>query len=253
MQKPPLGKTFHTSALDKSQADRGLSRILMSGKAFVADVSGALFWPAEETLIVSDLHLKRDANTLGAHSPFQNHQTRATLIKLSHLILEYNAKQVVILGDGLHPTNSYEQFLSNEDTDRLRALQEMAEWIWVTDSKPIPDFLIDFNATVLSSFSFGGLTFRHKPVAGPIAHEIAGSLHPIAKTKSQYKGAEQRCFVSNNVRIVMPSFAQQQQGRNVLDKAFTPIFASQSLYIWLIGLSTVEPVASRLLQPDGPE
>jgi hypothetical protein len=37
--------------------DYATHHLSLCGKALVADASGALYWPAERTLIVADLHL----------------------------------------------------------------------------------------------------------------------------------------------------------------------------------------------------
>ncbi len=34
-------------------------QVSICGRSFIADVSGALYWPAEDALIVADLHLEK--------------------------------------------------------------------------------------------------------------------------------------------------------------------------------------------------
>jgi uncharacterized protein len=40
-------------------SDGAAQALSICGKQLVADMSGALYWPGEETLIVADLHLEK--------------------------------------------------------------------------------------------------------------------------------------------------------------------------------------------------
>lgn len=245
----------HLQAVADDYNFPGHARILISGKSFVADVNGALFWPSEETLIFSDLHLKKDVVLADSEAvtdipSFQSRETRATLMRLSHIIAEYNAKQVIVLGNGLHEAANTESPLSEDDAARLRAMQGLCKWVWVMEDNDTPELLKSFNVDIKDQYPFSGLTFRHKPLKAPVSHEIAGALHPVAKTVREDEAIYQRCFVSNNSRLVMPSFALEEPGTNVLDKSFSPLFSSGSLYVWLISMSGVSSCASRLLEAD---
>ena len=40
-------------------SDGATQALAVCGKQLIADMSGALYWPGEETLIVADLHLEK--------------------------------------------------------------------------------------------------------------------------------------------------------------------------------------------------
>ena len=91
-----------------------------TGAELIALGSGALWWPAENLLCVSDLHLGKSmrlARTGGASLP--PYQTQATLLKLETDLEATGATTVVCLGDSF---------------DDRRAVGELAEpdRVWIT-------------------------------------------------------------------------------------------------------------------------
>lgn len=220
----------------------------MSGKAFVADVSGAMYWPAEETLVVSDLHFEKEAALGERVSLLPPYDTRATLSRLGDVIEHYQPQRLLALGDSVHGANAADT-MSREDLDKLRSLQDGMEWLWITGNgdADIPDSL---GGEVRSQVSIGGLTFRHEPVHAPVSHEIAGHLHPVAKLMKQGRVEQHRCFISTGTRLVMPAFGANSSGFNVLGDVFTPLFSGESLFVWMVGWNEVYPVAARQLLED---
>ena len=60
--------------------------ISISGKSFRAHMSGALYWPAEKALIVSDLHLEKGSHFAARGQLLPPYDTRETLRKLADTI-----------------------------------------------------------------------------------------------------------------------------------------------------------------------
>lgn len=229
---------------------KGNSRILLSGKAFIADLTGALYWPAEEMLIVSDLNLKREADEFPSDQFVQSRNSSATLLRLSQLISNYKVSQLIVLGNSLASSHMNEQPLNDYNIARLRDMQNMCKWIWVMENNTAPEFLKRFGVKHQESFTLGGLTFRHKPIQAPVINEVAGFFAPIAKTNQNGRLCYQRCFASNAHRLLLPSFDPKNEGINILDKEISPIFSSSNLYIWLVGMTSVYAYTSRLLLED---
>jgi metallophosphoesterase superfamily enzyme len=59
-----------------------------------------------------------------------------------------------------------------------------------------------------------------------------------------------RAFATDGLRIVLPAFGVLAGGLNVLDRAFTPLFAPGALKPFLIGDGRLFPVAFSALCPD---
>src|SRR5918912_3174248 len=76
--------------------------ISLCGKALIADMSGALYWPGERTLIVADLHLERGSACAQRGELLPPYDTRETLVRLAEAMDRYEPQQVVALGDSFH-------------------------------------------------------------------------------------------------------------------------------------------------------
>src|SRR5690349_21695851 len=73
------------------------------GKQFIADNSGALYWPGERTLLVADLHLEKgSAYAERGNSMLPPYDTRQTLTRLAEVIDRYEPARVIALGDSVH-------------------------------------------------------------------------------------------------------------------------------------------------------
>jgi DNA ligase-associated metallophosphoesterase len=218
------------------------------GRSLIADVSGALFWPGEDALIVADLHLEKGSSYAARGVLLPPYDTCETLERLAEAIDRFEPTTVICLGDSLHDAAAAER-IPVECLESLEILQEDREWIWLTGNhdREIGEAL---GGTVLESARVAGLTLRHEPRAIPVTHEIAGHLHPAAKLSFYGHTIHRPCFVGNGLRLVVPAFGTYTGGLNVLDGAFEPLFGSDGFAVWVLGQEGLYPVATRLLKDD---
>lgn len=222
--------------------------ISVCGCSFVADVSGALYWPGEDTLIVADLHLEKGSALAAKGVLLPPYDTRATLARLAEVIDEYGAATVVCLGDSLHDVGAAER-MAPEDLETLRILQEEREWIWLAGNHD-PSVSERLGGHVLHELAVAGLALRHEPRASPVTHEIAAHLHPAARLSLHGHVIRRPCFIGNGLRLVLPAFGTFAGGLNVLDGAFQPLFGNDGFSVWVLGQEGLYPVATRLLRED---
>ena len=227
---------------------RALEVIVVCGRTLIADSSGALYWPDEQTLIVADLHLEKGSSAARHGTLLPPYDTHATLMKLAEAIDRYDPARVVALGDSLHDRDAGDRI----DRDNLAAIaimQEGRDWYWVAGNHDpiIPDVL---GGTPARELLLGGLNLRHEPFGGCATHEIAAHLHPAARLATHGTAIRRPCFVSNGRRLVMPAFGTFTGGLNVLDEAFAPLFGSDGLQVWMLGHDGAYPVATRRLRGD---
>ena len=222
--------------------------ISICGKPFVADQSGALFWPAERTLIVSDMHLEKGSALASRRLKLPPYDTRQTLLRLAQVIDRLEATTVIALGDSFHDGAAAER-ISADDLQILEIIQEDRRWIWVTGNHDpvIPD---RFGGETADKVVLGGITLRHEPRIGHITHEIAGHMHPAARLSIYGTSLRRPCFVSNGLRLILPAFGAFTGGLNVLDDAFLPFFDNDGLAVWVLGEEGLYPIATRLLRRD---
>lgn len=226
---------------DETPFDKGSSRVLLCGKSFVADATGALYWPAEKTLIVSDLHLEKGSYLTDEGVVLPPYDTASAFEKLEEALDRYDPLRVIALGDSF--CTDREARLSAHDADWLYDLIEDRDWYWVCgpDQAQVPEC---FGGTVLPHVSLGGIKFRYEPVRAPVSHEIAGRMHPVAQISEYGHVMRGRCFVSNGMRLILPSMGKYSPGANVLGSAFDSLLGHEGLFVWSINAGRVSQVAS---------
>lgn len=222
--------------------------VSICGKAFRADSSGALFWPAEDAIIVADLHLEKGSSYAARGVMLPPYDTRETLQKLAEAMDRWDAHTVIVLGDGLHDCDGAERMCA-EDLETLRIMQEDREWIWITGNHD-PEIDERLGGHVFSELLVEGVTLRHEPSGARVTHEIAAHMHPAAKISLHGHSIRRPCFVGNGLRLVLPAFGAFTGGLNILDAAFEPLFGSDGMAVWMLGQEGLYPVATRLLKED---
>ncbi len=222
--------------------------ISLCGKAFRADMSGALYWPSENAIVVADLHLEKGSAFAAKGQMLPPYDTRETLHRLAKVIDRFQAETVIALGDSFHDCDAGTR-MSDDDLETLRIMQDTCEWIWITGNHD-PEIPKEVRGHVVPELTASGITFRHEPTNGPVTHEIAGHLHPAAKVSLNGFSLRRPCFVSNGLRLIIPAFGAFTGGLNIFDEAFEPLFGNEGLAVWMLGQEGLYPVASRILRED---
>jgi DNA ligase-associated metallophosphoesterase len=222
--------------------------ISISGRAFVADVSGALYWPAEDILVVADLHLEKGSSFASRGLMLPPYDTAATLQRLAATLDAYPASTVLCLGDSFHDCSAADR-MSAVDRETLAILQEDREWLWLNGNHD-PVIADCFGGKVIQEITVSGINFRHEPTVGSVTHEIAAHLHPAARVSFHGHVIRRPCFVGNGKRLVLPAFGTYAGGLNVLDEAFAPLFGHDGLSVLVLGQEGLYPIAARLLKED---
>ncbi len=224
------------------------SPVSICGKAFRAHMSGALYWPSENALIVADLHLEKGSSFAAKGQMLPPYDTSETLSKLVGAIDTYNAATIIALGDSFHDTAATQR-IASADLQTLRMLQDDREWIWITGNHD-PEIEATLGGHAAPEISVEGIRLRHAPSPSAATHEIAGHLHPAARVVMHGTAIRRPCFVSNGRRLVLPAFGAFTGGLNILDDAFQPIFGNDGMSVWMLGQEGLYPVATRLLRED---
>ncbi len=222
--------------------------LTVCGMSMVPDVTGALFLPDAQALVVSDLHFEKGSSFASKGQYLPPYDTRSTLSLLERACARFKPYRVIALGDSFHDRNARER-LNEADLSRIRALTASHVWTWITGNHdPVPPDDIGGNSA--RELDIGPLTFRHEPRPAPQTGEISGHLHPAAAVVVRGRRLRRRCFVSDGTRLVMPSFGAFTGGLNVRSGAFSEIFDRTGFTAWMIGRDEVYPVAGRRLRPD---
>jgi DNA ligase-associated metallophosphoesterase len=229
-------------AMTKSAANpaSNYSSMTVAGVTLVADLSGALFWESERLLVVSDLHLEKGSSFAARGVLLPPYDTVATLSRLGAVIARHDPRTVVALGDSFHDRNAHQR-LSAPDREAIAALQVRRDWIWISGNHD-PALPSDLGGVVASEVAIGSIAFRHEPTGA--AGEIAGHLHPKARVTTRGRTMERRCFASDGMRAVMPSFGAYTGGLNIRDAAFARIFQTPGFVAHVLGDNRMHAISA---------
>jgi DNA ligase-associated metallophosphoesterase len=224
------------------------SRIRVCGHSMRPLAAGALYWEAEDTLIVADLHLEKGAAFAALGMLLPPYDTRTTLQGLEKVMDAARPGRVVALGDSFHRSEGAAR-LVDEDLALLTRLQKGREWYWICGNHD-PHVPASIVGTICTTLTICGVTLRHEPSENATEREIAGHLHPVARIARRGAVIRRRCFATDGNRLVMPAFGAYAGGLNVLDRAFAELFLRHRLEAWMMGRADVYPVLGSLLLPD---
>lgn len=181
----------------------------LSGAALCALGSGALWWPEEGLLVVSDLHLgksERVARRGGASLP--PYDTRDTLTRLAADLARTHARIVVCLGDSFDDLAAAEA-LPAEERQWITRLQAGRRWVWIEGNHdPGP---VEFGGAHLAELPIAPLTFRHIAVAGS-SGEVSGHYHPKASVNARGRTITRPAFLVDSNRVILPSYGTYTGG-----------------------------------------
>jgi DNA ligase-associated metallophosphoesterase len=232
--------TARAQSLDDESSAVGIAVMEVAGEAFVADLSGALFWEDESLLVVSDLHLEKGSSFATRGVLLPPYDTVATLSRLAAVVARHDPRMVIALGDSFHDRDAHDR-LSAPDRDAIAALQARRDWIWISGNHD-PALPSELGGVVANEVAVGGIAFRHEPTGA--AGEIAGHLHPKARVSRRGRSMERRCFACDGMRAVMPAFGAYTGGLSIRDAAFARIFQTPGLMAYVLGDVRLHSIAA---------
>lgn len=219
--------------------------LAFGGERFLADCSGALYWPAERTLIVADLHLEKASFFAARGVMLPPYDTAATLGALSQVIEVYRPARVIALGDSFHDSGGGAR-LSPESRAVLFSLQRSRDWVWICGNHD-PDAIEEIGGHFSDVLQGGNLAFQHQPGSG--AFEIVGHFHPVARIHVRGRTVRRRCFAASERRLVLPAFGSLTGGFNIRDTLFATIMGGE-FFAHMLGSEQVFSFAAAHCLPD---
>ncbi len=232
--------TFHASPC-------GGVALAVNGTQVVLKTSGALHVPAEDALLVADLHFEKGSAYAVRGQLLPPYDTRETLARLERAVAACAPRLLVFLGDSFHD-GAAEARLAPDDAARLAALASGRTLVWVVGNHDA-DGPLALPGDVIDEMALQSLVLRHEPQPGIQPGEVAGHLHPAARIAGRGGRVRRRCFVTDGSRIVVPAFGAYAGGLNVRDAAFAPLFAGRPMAA-AMGTDRVHVIGWKSLVPD---
>lgn len=173
------------------------------GTALQALGSGALFWPDQSLLCVSDLHLGKSERIARRGGPLiPPYEVRETLEKLDRDIEATSPATVVCLGDSFDDTAAA-MSLAGSEAAWIARLQAGRCWIWIEgnhDPGPTP-----LGGVHKAHVARAGLQFRHIASA-ELGPEISGHYHPKSTVSVKGRRITRPCFLFDQKRLILPAY-----------------------------------------------
>jgi DNA ligase-associated metallophosphoesterase len=222
------------------------SEIAVAGEAATLDLTGAMYLPRHDALVVADLHFEKGSSFARRGSLLPPYDTRETMAALALAIERYAPGTVIALGDSFHDLDGPDRLL-DDDRAALARLQAGRRWVWITGNhdRVLPPSI---GGEVVEEMALGNLVLRHEPAAAP-ARELAGHLHPVGKVVMRGRAVRRRCFVTDGGRCLLPALGAYAGGLNACDPAVRGLFP-QGFTAHLIGEGRIFAIGQAMLCRD---
>ncbi len=168
----------------------------------------ALFWQEQQAVIISDLHIGKTAYFRKNGIPIPSDILGKDLDRLSILIENFSAEQLLIVGDFLHAGKNKDFELFEEWRSKNSALKI----ILIKGNHDIhkADFLKHLDITIVDhSLKLEPFTFIHEPLDSENEYSISGHLHPGVTVKlERRKTVRLPCFRVSENQLILPAFSE---------------------------------------------
>ena len=175
-----------------------------AGETFVASPAGTLFWPAEQALLVADLHLEKASWFARLGQLLPPYDSHSTLAALAGEVAATGATRLYCLGDSFHDRFGCER-LGPDSRALLTSLTSRLEWTWIVGNHD-PGFADHCGGTIVEEAEVGGILLRHEAQPFEPRPEISGHFHPKLRLTLKGRSVSRRCFVASDRKLILPAF-----------------------------------------------
>lgn len=192
----------------------GQEMVLLDGSMKGA---AALYWPAEQALLVADLHLEKASFFARTGQMLPPYDSRETLERLALAVRQTGARRVFALGDNFHDSRGPDR-LEPHAAGMLGALTRALDWVWITGNHD-PHLGDGAGGTRLEELVLGGLALRHQAIPGTREAEVSGHFHPRLMIEARGRRIARPCAVRGGNRLILPAFGALTGGMSAGDPA----------------------------------
>ena len=209
-----------------------------AGETFVAGSEGALYWPAQEALLVADLHLEKASwfARLGQFLP--PYDSQATLSALGREVERSGARRLYCLGDSFHDRFGCDR-LPAAARDLLVAMTSALDWVWIVGNHD-PGFSDHCGGRLVDELEVAGIVLHHEAVRDDPQPEMSGHFHPKLRLNLHGRHVSRRCFVVSQTKLILPAFGSLTGGLDASHPAILDNVGSDA--------AALVPVSDRLLR-----
>ncbi|STX52075.1 metallophosphoesterase, DNA ligase-associated [Legionella busanensis] len=213
-----------------NESEKKLVQVIFADYPLILSSLGVIYWPAQQLIIVADLHLEKGSYYAKRGNPLPLYDTWDTLKRLEHVIDYFKPKILLSLGDNLHDPNAFLR-INNSAQKLLKHIStRLDKWIWLMgnhDKKVILSFAT--NIYFCTYWKLESITFTHDFLPNT-PYQIVGHYHPKLKIKK----ITGKCFLVNQNKIVMPSFGSYTGGLDIKSDNFEKLMQDEIFNVYLI-------------------
>ena len=178
---------------------------------------GSIFLDSQRSLLVSDLHLGKDASFRAAGIPVPHGMNRDTLGSLSNAIKETAAEHVFLLGDLIHDRDSMTAALIDTFANwRTQHADCKVTLVRGNHDRHVVSFPEPWRLEVATQARIGELLLLHevndKTLAAEDSFQVGGHWHPVVNVGRGADSLRVRCFVVDQTHITLPAFGPFKGG-----------------------------------------
>ena len=217
-------------------------KLLLAGEAVELLAEKALWWPAERTLFIADLHLGKAASFRALGQPVPSGTTQDNLDRLSALIDHHGAARIVFLGDFLHAAAAQQASVLNP-VRHWRARHCGVALVLVRGNHdshagdPPADLQI---AVVDEPWPLGPFAACHHPQKLEGRLVLAGHLHPTVTLNGPARDRQRLpAFWRSEGLLVLPAFGAFTGGSSQRVPAGADCFAVGGGRVWQLPVSFI--------------
>jgi len=208
------------------------------GRDFLASPEGALYWPAQQALLVADLHLEKASWFARLGQMLPPYDSLATLSALGREVEAIGARRLYCLGDSFHDKFGCDR-LPAAARDMLTSLMSKLDWIWIVGNHDA-GFIDHIGGQIEEECEVDGIVLRHEAVEHDSRPEISGHFHPKLRLSMKGRSVSRRCYVTSATKLILPAYGTFTGG---LDAHHPEILRKVGP-----GASALVPVTDRLLR-----
>jgi uncharacterized protein len=209
-----------------------------AGETFLASASGALFWRAEQALLVADLHLEKASWFARLGQLLPPYDSHATLTAIADEVERSGATRLYCLGDSFHDRFGCER-LPADSRALLEEMTDRLDWIWIVGNHDT-GFADHCGGRIVEEAEVGGIVLRHEALPGDPRPEISGHFHPKLRLSLNGRRISRRCFVASKCKLILPAFGSLTGGLDARHPEIVRAVSGDAV--------ALVPVADRLLR-----
>ncbi|MFP4845948.1 ligase-associated DNA damage response endonuclease PdeM [Winogradskyella sp. PE311] len=206
--------------------------IIVEGENLILTNLRAIYWPNENAIVLSDLHIGKTGHFKKHGIPIPDAILQKDLERLEFLIHHYRAKKMLVVGDLFHA--QYNEDMVTFKTWLLKFKGLKIILIKGNHDRLSKKIMTEFNFTTETELELHPFLFVHEPLE---SHNdkftISGHIHPgiIISGKGKQK-LKLPCYHINRNQIILPAFSlfTGLNTRQLLSDAVSYAFTESSIF-----------------------